>query len=94
MMDCLIVWSALGPILAFIAGAVVVAWWDDEEDETPVARDQRAQTGGAMRGQVVPFEPTGRTWPAWDLPPSPGAGYPMQRMTPSRVPCGRRDEWP
>ncbi|WP_342240727.1 hypothetical protein [Inquilinus sp. OTU3971] len=33
MMDGLIVWAAIGPILAFIAGAVVVACLDDDETE-------------------------------------------------------------
>lgn len=58
MMDCLIVWSAIGPILAFIAGAVVVAWWDDDEDEGLVPKDRQTRIRGAvpgMPGQVVSF---------------------------------------
>lgn len=94
MMDCLIVWAALGPILAFVAGAVVIAWWDDDEDEVPVAKGRRTQTRGSVPGvpgQVVTFEPYGRDWSAWDRPPSPVAGYP-ERMTTSCLQCGRTEK--
>lgn len=97
MMDCLIVWASLGPILAFIAGAVVVAWWDDDEDEDPVPKDRQARIHEAVPGvpgRVVSFEPSGRNGSAWDRLPSPAVGYPMRRMTPSCVQCGCRDEWP
>jgi hypothetical protein len=59
MMDCLIVWAALGPILAFIAGAVVVAWWDDDEEMDLAPRDRPGRARGAVSGlpgQVVRME--------------------------------------
>jgi hypothetical protein len=97
MMDCLVVWAALGPILAFIAGAVVIAWWDDEEEVDFAPCDRPGQTLGAIPGmprQVVSFEPPGRSWSAWDRPSGPAAVYPGSRITTSCLQCGRMEKRP
>ena len=49
MMEGLIVWAALGPVLAFVGGMVVVAWCDDEEDEDLPLLDYLRRTDGSGR---------------------------------------------
>ncbi|TSD83197.1 hypothetical protein FFK22_039045 [Mycobacterium sp. KBS0706] len=49
MMEGLIVWAALGPVLAFVGGMVVVAWCDDEEDNDLPLLDYLHRTDGSSR---------------------------------------------
>lgn len=101
MMEGLIVWAAIGPILAFVAGVIVVAWWDDEEDEDLTLRDHPCRTGGAILGvpggvpgQVPFFEPYGHGRPAWVPLPETAVGHPVKRTKRSCLQCGWREEWP
>lgn len=99
MMDCLIVWAALGPVLAFIAGAIVVAWWDAEEE--PLLPDLPRRSGEAAPGgpgQAPSFdlygELYGRRRSVWVPLHAPAAGHPGPRATRSCVQCGRMEERP
>lgn len=86
MMDGLIVWAALGPILAFIAGAVVVACLDDDEDVDPPSPHYLRRADGTAS---VPSFDLYRSSP----PPSPGNVWASDRPVRSCLHCGRRDEW-
>jgi hypothetical protein len=91
MMDGLIVWAALGPILAFIAGAIVVACLDDDEDENLPLPDYLRRTDRAA--SVPAFDFHGHSRSAASPLPGPAAGHPADRPGRSCLQCGRREEW-
>ncbi|HEY9348193.1 MAG TPA: hypothetical protein VIQ53_22900 [Inquilinus sp.] len=80
MMEGLIVWAALGPVLAFVGGMVVVAWCDDEEDKDLPLLDYLHRTDGSSRPAGSPL--SGQT-----------AGRFASRPARSCLQCGRREEW-
>ncbi|MGO4126727.1 hypothetical protein AB4Z01_20155 [Inquilinus sp. YAF38] len=85
MMDSLIVWAALGPILAFIAGAVVVACLDDDDDaDPPLTRYLRRADGIAS---VPSFDLYGSS-----PPPGPCKAWSSDRPARSCLQCGRWEE--
>ena len=90
MMDALIAWAAFGPILAFIAGAIVVACLDDDEDEALPFPDYLRRTDGPA--SVPSFDLHGRS--AGSPLPGPATGRPAGRPARSCLQCGRREEWP
>lgn len=89
MMDGLIVWAALGPILAFIAGAVVVACLDDDEDEDPPPLHCLRRADGMASVSSIDLYGHSRSGPL----PGPGTGRPMGRPARSCLRCGRREQW-
>jgi hypothetical protein len=90
MMDGLIVWAALGPVLAFIAGAVVVACLDDDETEDLPLPDYLRR---AERTASVPsFDLYGYYRSAASPLSGPGSGRPGGRPARSCLQCGWRDE--
>ncbi|OWJ64201.1 hypothetical protein [Inquilinus limosus] len=96
MMDCLIVWAALGPVLAFIAGAVAVAWWEDEEEEALPSWEHPGPMRGTLPGgpgAVMSLDSLGRDGPCWNRASGHAGGYSSPRMR-SCVQCGRMEERP
>jgi hypothetical protein len=90
MMDGLIVWAALGPILAFIAGAVVVACLDDDENEDLLLPDYLRRADGSASVSSFDLHRRSRSSPL----SGPAAGHPAGRAARSCLHCGRRGEWP
>jgi hypothetical protein len=90
MMDGLIVWAALGPILAFVAGAVVVACLDDDENDDLLLPDYLRRSDGMA--SVPAFDRYGHHWPAASPLPGRGAGRPVGRPARSCLQCGRWEE--
>jgi hypothetical protein len=90
MMDGLIVWAALGPILAFIAGAVVVACLDEDEDEDPSPLPYLRRADGTASVSSFDLHSHSRSSPL----SGPAAGHPAGRAARSCLHCGRRGEWP
>lgn len=96
MMDCLIVWAAIGPVLAFIAGAVVVVWWDDEEDEAPPLLAHPGPMRGTILGLPGPamsLDPFGRDRSSWSRSDDHAGGCSPSR-TRSCVQCGWMEDRP
>lgn len=90
MMDGLIVWAALGPVLAFIAGAIVVAWLDDDETEDLPLPDYLRPANGTAA--VPSFDLYGHGRAAATPLPGPGTARPADRSARSCLQCGRRGE--
>ncbi|MGO1078002.1 hypothetical protein [Inquilinus sp. CA228] len=90
MMDGLIVWAAIGPILAFVAGAIVVAWLDDDETEDLPLPDYLRRADGTA--SVPSFDLYGYHRSAASPLPGPGTGRPAGRPARSCLQCGRREE--